>query len=193
MTTDLQKRLASADILTKRQVKERRDRETGRTPKQEIKGGPRSDFITLPFASGDRNEVRLVMSNDGASGEPTVAVLGKASLYDYGPTRYRWTRYPRAIIRFFEKNLFTTGCMVPLVVIGIALLITRKRWSELLIILAVPGYYIITHAGFSVEYRYILAIHYFFFIAGAVTIYTVWQMCGRAYAGIKTLRSGSYR
>lgn len=189
MTTDLRIGLASADILTRRQAKERRDIETGRTPKQGVKEGPRSVSITLPFASGNRNEVRIVVSNNGTAGGHPIAALGQASLFDYGATRYLWSRYPRAIIRWSEENLFTTGHMLPLVVIGIALLIMRKQWRVLLIILAVPVYYIGTHAGFSVEYRYILAIHYFFFITGAVTIYNIGRMTGGAFTRILILGS----
>lgn len=188
MTTDLRVGLASADILTRRQAKERRDIETGRTPKQGVKEGPRSESITLPFASGNRNEVRIVVSNNGTAGGHPIAVLGQASLSDYGPTRYLWTRYPRAIIHWFEESLFTTSHMLPLVLIGIALLIMRKHWKALLMILAVPIYYLGSHAGFSVEYRYILAIHYFCFIAGAVTIYGVGQIIGQAYTKIVSLR-----
>ena len=63
--------------------------------------------------------------------------------------------------------------MIPLIIIGIGLLIMAGRGKALLILLAVPIYYLSTHAAFSTEYRYILAIHYFLFIASAATIYSI--------------------
>ncbi|HEX8090911.1 MAG TPA: hypothetical protein VF762_18770, partial [Blastocatellia bacterium] len=45
------------------------------------------------------------------------------------------------------------------------------RGSALAALLAVPGYYLLAQSAFHTEYRYILAIHYFLFVAAAVAFY----------------------
>ena len=128
-------------------------------------------LIQLPFASGNRTEVRLVLSNNGEATVRPVELLGSEQLFALGPTPYVWTHYPRLVIRVFQKSFFTTTRMPPLVIIGILLMAAAKRGRALLILLAVPVYFVCSHAAFSTEYRYILAIHYFLFVMTAVTLY----------------------
>ena len=135
-------------------------------------------LIEMPFASGGETEVRLVLSNNGPAAVRLRAELGKAELFALGPTRYLWTRYPRALIRVLQKSLFTTGRMLPLIVIGILVMALAKRGRALLILLAVPAYFVCSHAAFSTEYRYVIAIHYFLFVMAAVALY-----CGGAALG----------
>jgi hypothetical protein len=63
-----------------------------------------------------------------------------------------------------------------------------NRGKALLILLAVPIYYLCTHAAFSTEYRYILAIHYFLFIASAATIYSIGPAIRLAFTRIVSVR-----
>ena len=58
-----------------------------------------------------------------------------------------------------------------LILLGIILLAFARRRKALLILFAVPVYYLGTHAAFSTEYRYILAIHLFLFVIVATTLY----------------------
>lgn len=126
--------------------------------------------MAIPFASGDTAEVRLVLSNEiPSSGRPVIEV-GKAELFELGATPTLWTHYPRVIVRGIEKHIFKTEFMLPLIIAGVALLAIAHRGQALLTLLAVPFYYVVIHAPFSTEYRYILAIHYFLFMFAAVTL-----------------------
>jgi hypothetical protein len=135
-------------------------------------------LIEMPFASGGETEVRLVLSNNGPAAVRLTTEVGKAELFALGPTPWLWTRYPHALVRVLQKNLFLTVRMLPLIVIGILLMALAKRGRALLIMLAVPAYFVCSHAAFSTEYRYVLAIHYFLFVMAAVALY-----CGAAALG----------
>lgn len=127
--------------------------------------------ILIPFASGNRNEVRLVLSNNGPQSDGSLLRVGRAELFELGPTSYTWTRYPRALIRGLQKNLFTTSHMLPLTVIGMALLALAGRWRALAILMVVPIYYLSVQSAFHTEYRYILAIHCFLFVMAATCLF----------------------
>lgn len=146
---------------------------------------PRMTVIQMPFASGDRTEVRLVLSNNGAKPPAAAVQLGRAELFETGPTPYVWTSYPRLIVRSLQRK-FTTGPLLALAFTGIALLLLAGRGRELAIILAVPAYYLLVQSPLHTEYRYILAIHYFVFMMAAAAIYVVGaalsQTARRAYS-----------
>ncbi|HEY3138650.1 MAG TPA: glycosyltransferase family 39 protein, partial [Blastocatellia bacterium] len=137
-------------------------------------------LVKLPFASGSRTEVRLVISNNGQSPVRPLAQVGRAELFAMGPTPFLWTRYPRGIIRGIQRNLYRTGCILSLIIIGVVLLTTARRWRELAILLAVPLYYMCAQSALHTEYRYILAIHYFLFVIAAVMIGCLWILLGRS-------------
>lgn len=126
--------------------------------------------IQLPFASGDRTEVRLVMSNNGATPTPPSVQLGQAEFFEIGPTPCVWTRYARLAVKAIQHN-FTTVLMRTLILLGIVALVLAPGARALLILLALPLYYVTLQAPLHTEYRYILSIHYFLFIFVAVTIY----------------------
>jgi hypothetical protein len=129
-----------------------------------------SQTRTLFFASANRSEVRLVISNDRAdSARPEIQING-VQLFNLGQTSYLWTRYPRQLVRGIQKNLFQTKILLPIVVIGVLLLMWARHGRALVFLLTVPAYYLIIHSTLSTEYRYILAIHYCFFIIAAVTL-----------------------
>ena len=134
--------------------------------------------MPIPFASGNACKVSWVISNNGATSERTVIDVSKIELFELGPTPTLWTHYPRLIIRGIERNIFKTGLLLPLITAGIALLGIARRGRALLILLIVPAYYLATHAPFSTEYRYVLAIHCFLFVIGAVTLYCAGQLTG---------------
>ena len=126
-------------------------------------------IIQIPFASGNRTEVRLVLSNNGAGPTPVV-LLGTAEIYEAGPTPYVWTGYARSIIRSIQRK-YTTLRVLTLVVLGIALLLLARRGRALVILLVVPVYYLTLQSPLHTEYRYTLAIHYFLFVMAATTLY----------------------
>lgn len=127
-------------------------------------------LIQLPFSSGNNREVRFVIANSGASAK-TILQAGDAQLYEMGKTPYQWTQVPRLIVRGLQKNIFKTDTMRLLILMGALLLAFAKRHKALLILLTVPIYYLGTHAAFSTEYRYILALHFFLFVIAAATLY----------------------
>jgi hypothetical protein len=135
--------------------------------------------IQLPFASGDRTEVRLVMSNNSTTKTLPAMQLGTSQLFETGTTPYRWTRYGRVIVRAVQRN-FTTILMRTLILLGMGLVLLARRGKTLLILLIVPVYYVILQAPLHTEYRYTLAIHYFLFISAAVTLYTFGAAAGNA-------------
>lgn len=139
----------------------------------------------LHFATGDATEVRIVIANnrvtakDREESDRPIVQLERADLVLVGPTPYLWTRYPRSIIRGIQKNLYKTEWMWLLIIIGVNLILLAGRGRALLILLAVPAYYLIVHSALHTEYRYILAIHYFLFICAAATLYCAGTTLGR--------------
>lgn len=132
-----------------------------------------AQMLRLPFASGNRTEVCLVLSNNGSSPQPPDVRLGDMELTGYGLTPFLWTRPVRAIIRGAQKNLYRTSFLLPIILIGIFLLALARKWHPLAILIGVPLYYLSIQSVFHTEYRYILGIHYFLFIFAAVTIYSL--------------------
>jgi hypothetical protein len=123
----------------------------------------------LIFSSGNESSARLVVANNGAAA-PEMQ-LGQAQLFELGSTPLFWTRFPRAIVRPLQRNVFKTSVLLPLVIAGVLLLWAAGRGRALALLLAVPIYYLCFQSALSTEYRYILAIHYFLFIASGVTLY----------------------
>jgi hypothetical protein len=158
----------------------KKNKKAGRAGEVELDDQQPVNVLQVPFASGDLNEVRIVISSDGPAVASHLAEVGEARLFELGPTPYGWTRAPRAIIRGLQKNIFQTNRMLALIIIGIALLAVARRTRELLILLAVPVYYLLAQSFFHTEYRYILAIHYFLFVIAAATLYlagkALWQL-----------------
>jgi hypothetical protein len=133
--------------------------------------------IHLHFATGEATEVRILVANnkvtadDRSDANRPFVRLSRADLFMMGSTPYRWTHYPRLFVRAIQKNLYKTEWMWLLIIIGVVLLALARRGSALLILFTVPAYYLIVHSTLHVEYRYILPIHYFLFIAAATSLY----------------------
>ena len=130
-------------------------------------------IMQVPFASGDRVEVRFVISNNARSvARPTVEI-GELNLFKLGATPRR------PLVRGVQRNVYTTSHMLPLVAMGIVLLAVIRNWRAIVVLLAVPIYYLCAQSAFHTEYRYIVAIHYFLFVMAAVALYvfgiTFWQ------------------
>jgi len=71
------------------------------------------------------------------------------------------------------QRLFITALFLPLTLIGSGILIHRRQFQTLALLLAVPGYYFCTQSALHTEYRYVLVIHYFLFVPAAVAVYTI--------------------
>jgi hypothetical protein len=86
---------------------------------------------------------------------------------DSGPSQlFQWP------LRFVQK-LFVTAIFLPLVLIGAGLLVHRRQFRRLAILLAVPFYYFCTQSALHTEYRYVLVIHYFLFVLAAWALYSI--------------------
>jgi hypothetical protein len=152
-----------------------------------------AQLIQIPFATGSNTEVRFVIANNGASTQ-TILQAGEAQLFEIGTTPYQWTKAPRSVFRGLQKNIFKTDTMRLLILLGLLLLIFARRRNAWLILSAVPVYYLLTHAAFSTEYRYILAIHFFLFVFAATALYVaglavkegVWRLFNKSKASKKS-------
>jgi hypothetical protein len=132
----------------------------------------------IPFASGDVGEVTLSFASSDAQ-QPPVQISG-IELFSFGATPNLWTRHVRVPLGAIQKNVFKTKHLLPLNIIGILLLVAIKRWATLVILLAIPVYYLVFQSVFHTEYRYILAIHYFLFVMGATSLFLAGKLAIQA-------------
>jgi len=104
--------------------------------------------------------------------------------------REGWTRAPRLAVRAAQK-LFITALDLPLVLLGLFILARTRQTRALAVLLAVPLYYLCAQSALHTEYRYVLAVHYFLFIAAAAPLYHVGRAARRAWSGILKPRQAS--
>lgn len=71
------------------------------------------------------------------------------------------------------QKLFITAIFLPLALIGAGVLLYRRHFQKLAILLVVPCYYFCTQSALHTEYRYVLVIHYFLFVLPAVAVYSI--------------------
>jgi len=129
--------------------------------------------VQLPFVASNDDRVRLVFSNEASIPPNPVAQVGPIKLFELGPARFLWTRYPRFLIHGLQK-FFLTAVMLPLAIIGLVLLIIRRRWKALPILLVVPVYLFCVQSVVHTEYRYVLAVDYFLFAFVGVAVAWGW-------------------
>jgi 4-amino-4-deoxy-L-arabinose transferase-like glycosyltransferase len=68
------------------------------------------------------------------------------------------------------QRLFITAVFLPLTLAGLVLLAREKKWRALALLSAVPVYYLCVQSALHTEYRYVLAVHYFFFVAAGLAV-----------------------
>ena len=159
--------LASAMITAARDKKAKHEK----TGERDDTDNRRPEEIKLPFASGDRTNVLLVISNNGAAASNPIVEINKGRLNKLGQTPQLWTRFVRRLVRGIQRNVYVTSILLPLVMIGTALVLIAGRRRMVIILMAVPAYYLVVHSVIHTEYRYILPIHYFLFSFVAVSLY----------------------
>jgi hypothetical protein len=126
--------------------------------------------IEMPFVSAETEQVRVALLNAQEERGRTIIRFGGMELFRLGPATYLWTRYPRMLVKSFQK-FFKTSWMISLALAGVVLLALARRWRVLSVSFAVPVYYLCIHSALHVEHRYALAMHYFFSIPIAVAVY----------------------
>jgi hypothetical protein len=126
------------------------------------------DWLRFPFASLSDEQLRVVWVNEASTPRPAVEV-GSINLYELGPARFLWTRYPRLLIHGIQK-LFLTAIMLPLAIIGLLLLILHRQRRALVILSVVPIYFFLVQSIVHTEYRYVLAVVYFLFAFAGVAV-----------------------
>jgi hypothetical protein len=130
--------------------------------------------VALPFVADDE-QVRITFSNEASNPAHPIVQIGTIKLYELGPARFLWTRYLRLLIHGIQK-LFLTAVMLPLAIIGLAVLILRRQKLALIILSVVPIYYFSVQSIFHTEYRYVLAVNYFIFafVGVGLTLIASW-------------------
>jgi hypothetical protein len=126
-------------------------------------------LIRIPFLSNSDEQVQLVFSNEASDPPNPVVQIGAIKLFELGPSRFLWTRYPRLLVHGIQK-IFLTAVILPLAIIGLALLIVKKNSRALIILLVVPVYFFCVQSVVHTEYRYVLAVDYFIFALVGVAV-----------------------
>jgi hypothetical protein len=175
-SSDLRIALGSEILSVKGSKPKAKEEKGGRrilAPVNQDDAGNHFETVPIVFATGNRSEIRIVVSNNGSASDRPAIEIGRMELFDLGETSYQWTRYPRAVVRGLQKNIFKTNRMLPVIVAGVLLLTLARNLRALAVFLSVPLYYLIVQSPLSTEYRYILAIHYSLFVLAAVALTTV--------------------
>lgn len=130
-----------------------------------------SRMVDLPFVTAwGEDGVRLVIANGASNPVRPVVRVGAVRLFELGPAEHLWTRHPRLVLRAAQR-LFITAVFLPLYIAGALLLFAAGRGRVLVSLLAVPAYFFCVQSALHTEYRYVLAIHYFFFIVAAAALH----------------------
>jgi hypothetical protein len=142
-------------------------------PLERIKPTDQSlDVHQMAFVSKDTDQISLFLDNADRRGGKTAVRLGKLELFRLRPASLLWTRYIRVLIHGAQR-FFITAWILPLALCGIALLLLAGRGRDILILLAVPAYYLCCQSFLHTEYRYVLAAQPFLYAMAGVTLYFV--------------------
>ena len=69
------------------------------------------------------------------------------------------------------QSVFITAIILPLAIIGAALLAFDRRWFVLETLLVIPVYYFLVQSALHTEYRYVLALDHFLFAFAALSLF----------------------
>jgi len=128
-----------------------------------------TNLVQLPFIASSNERVQVVFSNEASNPSHPLLKIGPIKLFELGPARFLWTRYPRLLVHGIQK-IFLTAVMLPLAIVGLAVLIFRKHSRALIILAAVPVYFFVVQSIVHTEYRYVLAVDFFLFALVGVTV-----------------------
>jgi len=83
------------------------------------------------------------------------------------------SRYPRIVIGALQRKIFKTWTMRLSILLGILALAIAGRTRDVVLLLAVPAYYLCFQSTLHTEYRYVLVIHYLLFVAAGTMIFLI--------------------
>lgn len=129
-------------------------------------------FIPVQLGFVADAQPRVVISNEAADASASKIKISRIELFDLGPARFLWTRYPRFVIHGIQK-IFLTAVMLPLAILGLGVLIFRKHTKALIALSVVPLYFFTVQSIFHTEYRYVLAATWFVFAFVGVGIHWI--------------------
>jgi hypothetical protein len=125
--------------------------------------------IRLPFVASADTQVQVSFRNEASNPANPSIQVGGLWLFELGPARFLWTRYPRFLVHGVQ-SLFLTAVILPLAIIGLVILIWQRRQTALIVLLVVPVYFFLVQSIVHTEYRYVLAVDYFLFALAGVTV-----------------------
>jgi hypothetical protein len=148
-----------------------------------------TSLVQLPFVANSNQPVQVVFSNEASNPPNPLVKVGPIKLFELGPARWLWTRYPRLLVHGIQK-IFLTAVILPLAMVGLALLIIKKQRKPLIILAVVPVYFFCVQSIVHTEYRYVLAVDYFLFALAGVAV--AWAInlvkTGYLFLGARTSR-----
>lgn len=127
------------------------------------------NLVQLPFIASRKQEVRLLFRNEASNSPNPLVKIDSLKLYELGPARYLWTRYPRLVVHALQK-IFMTAVILPLAIAGLLILIFRKQRYGLVLLAVVPVYFFTVQSLVHTEYRYVLAVDYFLFALVGIAV-----------------------
>lgn len=132
--------------------------------------------LLIPFVTAGNSQVRLVIANNATV--RSQMLIGTTALSDLGQSSMTWLRYVRIPLHLAQM-FFKTAWFLPFVIVGIVVLIRRRRVTELAILLTVPAYYLTVQSLLHTERRYVYVIHYFLTILVAVSFCWIFTQARR--------------
>jgi len=127
------------------------------------------NLVQLSFVPASDDRVHVIFANEASVPANPITKIGEIKLFELGPSRFLWTRYPRFLVHAVQK-IFLTAVILPLAIIGLGLMIVRKQSRALIILTVVPVYYFCVQSIVHTEYRYVLAVDYFLFALVGVAL-----------------------
>ncbi|HEU4595266.1 MAG TPA: glycosyltransferase family 39 protein [Pyrinomonadaceae bacterium] len=140
-------------------------------------------------SSGDVRRVRMFFVNAASSPLRPSVQISTPELYALGNASNLWTRAPRFVVSNVQK-IFVTALLLPLSVAGFVLLWRGGDRRALLVLLAVPVYYLCAQSALHTEYRYVLVVHHFLFVLAAVSLCRAFDILKHGARSLLARRAG---
>jgi hypothetical protein len=134
--------------------------------------GQQTHVVEIPFVTRKAGNVQLVLENEGTRAAATILEIGSVDAFRLGPASFVWTKYPRAIIHFAQK-LFITAWLIPFALCGGILLYAAGAGRWLVVLLAIPFYYLSAQSFLHTEYRYVMSIQPSLFVLTGAALYVI--------------------